>query len=228
MKNKTGISITERILTIRDRKVILDSDLARIYGVEVKRLNEQVKRNRNRFPTDFMFQLTAREVTDLRSQIAAASPETPDNQGVVSNWSQIATSSAPSRSQNATLDPDGGMRSHFATASSKHRGVSYRPYAFTEHGAIMAATVLNSPQAVEMSVFVVRAFVKMREQLLATATLAKRLAEVEKNLLIHDEALRDLYRKIRPLLLPPPEPERKPIGFGVKERRAKYRTAKIN
>jgi hypothetical protein len=101
------------------------------------------------------------------------------------------------------------------------------PYAFTEHGAIMAATVLNSPQAVEMSVFVVRAFIMMREQLLTTTTLAKRLADVEKLLLTHDSALRDLYQKIRPLLLPPPEPERKSIGFGVKERTAKYRTGRM-
>ncbi len=104
--------------------------------------------------------------------------------------------------------------------------IKYLPYAFTEHGAIMAATVLNSPKAVEMSVFVVRAFIKMREQLLATTTLAKRLAEVEKLLLTHDSALRDLYQKIRPLLLPPPEQERKAIGFCVKERRAQYRSAR--
>lgn len=102
----------------------------------------------------------------------------------------------------------------------------YLPYAFTEHGAIMAATVLNSPQAVEMSVFIVRAFVKMREQLVATATLAKRLEEIEKRLLTHDVALRDLYRKIRPLLLPPPEKPKKGIGFQVKETRARYKVSK--
>ena len=100
--------------------------------------------------------------------------------------------------------------------------IKYRPYAFTEHGAIMAATVLSSSKAVEMSVFVVRAFVKMREQLMATATLARRLAEVEKLLLTHDSALRDLYQKIRPLLLPPPEPAKTKIGFGVREARAGY------
>jgi len=100
--------------------------------------------------------------------------------------------------------------------------IKYRPYAFTEHGAIMAATVLNSSKAVEMSVFVVRAFVKMREQLLATATLAKRVAEVETLLLTHDSALRDLYQKIRPLLLPPLEPAKTKIGFGVREASARY------
>jgi len=181
------------ILTIRGQRVILDADLARIYGVEVKRLNEQVKRNRNRFPVDFAFQLTPQEVAGVKSQ--------------------IATSSLP------------GVRSQIAT-TSVHGGRRKPPYAFTEHGAIMGATVLNSPQAGEMSVFVVRAFVKMREQFMATATLAKRLAEVEKELLTHDAALRDLYLKIRPMLLPPPEPNRKPVGFGVKERRAQYRVTR--
>ncbi len=182
-------TVDDSIRTIRRQRVILDADLARIYGVEVKRLNEQVKRNLNRFPPDFAFQLAPQEVADLRSQIA-------------------------------TLK------------RGEHR--KYPPYAFTEHGAIMAATVLNSPKAVEMSVFVVRAFIKMREQLLATATLAQRLAEVERTLLTHDSALRDLYQKLRPLLLPalsnvegpPPEPPRKAIGFGVKDSRARYRIAK--
>ncbi len=173
-------------MTFRDQKVILDSDLARIYGVATKVLNQAVKRNANRFPPDFLFQLSPQEVADMRSQIVTGS-----------------------RSQSVTL--------------KRGQNVKYMPYAFTEHGAIMAATVLNSPQAVEMSVFVVRAFIKLREQLLATTALAKRLADVEKLLLTHDSALRDLYQKIRPLLLPPPEPERKTIGFGIKERRARYR-----
>ena len=93
------------------------------------------------------------------------------------------------------------------------------PYAFTEHGAIMAANVLNSRQAIEMSVFVVRAFIKMREQLLNRAELERRLVEIEKVLLSHDAALRDLYQKIRPLLLRPPEPPRRKIGFKARERR---------
>jgi phage regulator Rha-like protein len=185
----TPYAVDDVILTIRGHKVILDRDLAMLYGVEVKRLNEQVKRNRDRFPDDFAFQLTLQEVTNLKSQIATASAQR-------------------SRSQIATL-----KRGH---------NIKYRPYAFTEHGAIMAATVLNSSKAVEMSVFVVRAFVKMREQLLATATLAKRLAEVETLLLTHDSTLRDLYQKIRPLLLPPPEPAKTKIGFGVREASARY------
>ena len=184
-------AVRQRILTVRKQKVILDTDLASLYGVEVKRLNEQVKRNRDRFPIDFAFQLTANEFSDLQSQNMIAASK--------NMWSQIATTSSKRRKTNP-------------------------PYAFTEHGAIMAATVLNSPRAVEMSVFVVRAFVKMREQLLATVDLAKRLAEVEKELLTHDTALRDLYQKLRPLLLPPPEPARPRIGFSIHESRATYRT----
>ncbi len=111
-------------------------------------------------------------------------------------------------------------------SNSEKMGVRRQPYAFTEHGAIMAANILKSSKAVEMSVFIVRAFIKMREQLMATATLAKRLAEVEKVLLIHDSAVRDLYEKIRPLLLLPDEPPKKRIGFGVKESRARYRIRK--
>jgi len=110
----------------------------------------------------------------------------------------------------------------FQNGTASRRNLRHPPFAFTEHGAIMAATVLNSPRAVEMSVFVVRAFVRLREQLMTGAAMAQRLAEVERTLLTHDSALRDLYQKLRPLLLPPPHPERKPIGFGVKERRAHY------
>jgi hypothetical protein len=211
--NVSQYPVDDVIRTIRGQKVILDTDLARIYGVEVRRLNEQVKRNRNRFPADFMFQLTVSETMNLRSQTAISSLQPVDNKETTTNWSQ-----------SATLTQGDAMRSQSATAST-YGGRRYRPFAFTEHGAIMAATVLNSTKAVEMSVFVVRAFVKMREQLLATTTLAKRLAEVEKVLLTHDSALRDLYQKLRPLLLPPPEPTRKRIGFGVKERRAQYRVA---
>ena len=103
--------------------------------------------------------------------------------------------------------------SQFVTSSKRHRGATYRPLAFTEHGAIMAATVLNSPEAVAMSVFVVRAFVRMREQLAANAAILKRLAEIDRTLLEHDAALRDVYRKLLPMLQPPPEPPKRRIGF---------------
>jgi hypothetical protein len=182
-----SLSVEGMILSVRGQKVILDSTLARLYGVETKRLNEQVRRNVDRFPSDFMFRLTAQEVTHLKSQFATSSLR--DN------------------------------RSQIATGSQKHRDPRFRPYAFTEHGAIMAANVLNSGQAIEMSIFVVRAFIKMREQLLKRTELEKRLVEIEKVLLSHDAALRDLYQKIRPLLLPPPESPRRKIGFGVREKR---------
>jgi predicted amino acid-binding ACT domain protein len=157
LRNYKETEIHSLIITIRGQKVILDADLARIYGVETKRLNEAVKRNSDRFPEDFVFQLSREEVEILKSQFAA------------SNRSQIAT------------------------GSQKHRDPRYLPYGFTEHGAIMAANVLNSPQAVQMSVFVVRAFVKMRSMLADTKELGRRLAELEKELTerldVHESAI---------------------------------------
>ena len=168
-----------RIITLRGQKVILDSDLAAIYGVETFRFNEAVKRNRKRFPDDFAFQLTRQEFTNLISQTAIS--------------------------------------------SSGHGGLRKLPWAFTEHGTVMAANILHSEQAVQMSVFVVRAFVKMREQILNRTEWEKRLTDIEGTLMGHDAALRDLYQKIRPLLLAPPPPPRKRIGFSVNEKRARYR-----
>ncbi|MDX9862082.1 MAG: ORF6N domain-containing protein [Rhodospirillales bacterium] len=188
--------IEDKILTLRGQKIMLDHDLARLYGVATKALNQAVKRNRGRFPAEFAFVLTPEEFADLRSHAATGSAE-------------LA----------------GGMRSQIVTASKK-RNVGHPPIAFTEHGAIMAATVLNSPKAVEMSVFIVKAFVRMRQALLSRHDLEKRLDQIEKVLLVHDDALKDLYQKLRPLLLPPPGPERKPIGFGVKEPRAAYRSTR--
>ena len=104
---------------------------------------------------------------------------------------------------------------------SGHGGRRKLPWVFTEHGAVMAANVLNSPKAVKMSVFVVRAFTKMREQLLSRAELGARLSQIENVLLSHDDRIRELYRQIRPLLLPPPDPPSKPIGFGVRETAAR-------
>lgn len=161
--------IERRILMIRGCRVVLDADLAALYGVPTKRLNEQVKRNAERFPDDFMFQLTKEESESLRSQ--------------------------------------------FATSKSGRGGRRSLPYAFTEHGAIMAANVLNSKRAIHMSVYVVRAFVRMRQALITRTDMEKRLAEIEKTLIGHDAALRDLYEKIRPLLLPPPVTPRPRIGF---------------
>jgi hypothetical protein len=179
--------IESLILSLRSQKVILDADLAALYGVPTKRLNEQVKRNADRFPEDFMFQLTAPEFENLKSQFATSSLPATKDQGVAPNWSQFATAS--------------------------HGGRRKLPFAFTEHGAIMAATILNSPEAVAMSVFVVRAFMQMREQLAANAAILKRLAEIDRTLLEHDSALRSIWSKLQPLLAPPPDPPKRRIGF---------------
>jgi len=173
---------------IRGQRVMLDSDLARLYGVPTFRFNEAIKRNGNRFPLDFRFQLTPEEQARLISQIAI------------------------SRSEGVGKESDALSSSQIAMSSRKHRGGVYLPWAFTEHGALMAATVLNSPRAVQMSLFVVRAFVQMREELLAHATVFKRLAEIDKKLVTHDVILRDVYEKLRPLLHPP-KSSHKEIGF---------------
>jgi hypothetical protein len=187
-----------KILSIRGQKVVLDSDLAAVYGVTTKRLNEQFRRNRKRFPEDFAFQLTAEEFATLTSQVA-----TLDEGG---------SSREPVRSQPATASSRSqSMRSQFATASQ--RNIRYRPWAFTEHGALQAANILRTDRAIAMSVYVIRAFIEQREKLAANAAILKRLAEIDKTLLEHDTALREIYQKLLPLLAPPPEPPRRQIGF---------------
>jgi len=184
------------IFTIRGQKVILDMELAKIYGVTTKAFNQAVKRNRRKFPQDFMFRLTAEENEELRSQFAT------------SNRSQIVT------------------------GSQKHRDPRYIPYAFTEHGAVMAATILRSDRAIQMSVFVVRAFIRMRQMLIEQRGLARKLAELEKELTgrldVHETAINEIFRQIKRLLSPPPEPEppKRRIGFLVEEPRVSYRTKK--
>lgn len=175
-------SLEPLILVIRNQRVILDADLARLYGVPTKRFNEAFKRNKDRFPDDFAFQLNIVEFNNLRSQATEISK----------NWSQ------------------------FATSSSRHRGIAYRPWAFTEHGAVMAANILHSQRAIHMSVFVVRAFVRLREHVAANRTILKRLAELDKTLIEHDTALVDLYEKLQPLLQPPPDAPKRRIGFQSK------------
>jgi hypothetical protein len=160
--------IENRILLVRDRKILLDSDLAALYGVEVRALNQAVKRNQRRFPSDFLFRLNANEAQFLRS--------------------------------------------HFVIPTPARGGRRYLPWAFTEHGAIMAASVLNSPRAVEMSIFVVRAFVRLRETLATHRALAARLTELEQKLETHDGAINDLIGAIRRLMRAPEKPRRQ-IGF---------------
>jgi hypothetical protein len=166
-------TVDTRILILHGQKIIMDGDLAELYGVSVKRLNEQVKRNTERFPADFMFRLTAKENRGLRSHLAA---------------------SGPGR---------GGRR--------------YLPYAFTEHGAIMAATVLNSPRALQMSVFVVRAFVRLRELLATNRQLAEKIGELDRRLKTHDGAIREIIGAIKQLTAPLPRPKRR-IGFQLEVR----------
>lgn len=168
--------IEQAILLVRGEKVILDSALAALYGVETKALNRAVKRNRERFPSDFVFQLTKKETDALRYQ---------------SGTSNLKSQSATSKSQ-------GGRR--------------YLPYAFTEHGAIMAANVLNSERAVQASVEVVRAFVRLRQILASNAELARKLEELEKK---YDAQFKVVFDAIRQLMTPP-EPKRKQIGFQAK------------
>jgi predicted DNA binding protein len=159
--------ITQSILVLRGHRVLLDTDLADLYGVTTKSFNQQVRRNRERFPADFMFQLTDEELAILRSQNVTSSS---------SLW--------------------GGRR--------------YPPYAFTEHGAIMAATILNSGRAVEVSVYVVRAFVKLREVLASNKELSKKLEQLERKLDSHDQAIVGILKTLHNLMNEAPA---RAIGF---------------
>lgn len=168
--------ISHLIYTVRGQRVILDADLARIYGVETRVLNQAVKRNRRKFPGDFLFKLTAAEVRELN-------------------------------------------RSQIVIGSQRHRDFRFPPHAFTEHGAIMAANVLNSPRTDQMSLFVIRAFVKMRSLFGEHRALARQLAALDKRLTQrldgHEGAIVDVLRRLMDLLDPPPmpEPKRRRIGF---------------
>jgi len=177
------------ILTIRGQRVVLDADLARLYGASTSALNQAVRRNSSRFPSDFAFRLHHVEFNSLLSQIVTAKLQHTDNKHENANRSQIATGS----------ETRGGTR--------------LLPWAFTEHGALMAANILRSERAVQMSVFVVRAFVRLREHVAANTAILKRLAEIDKTLLKHDAALRDVYQKLLPLLQPAPVPPKRRIGF---------------
>lgn len=168
--------VQQAILLIRGQRVMLDADLANLYGVPTKRLNEQVKRNANRFPADFMFQLTAEEKAEVVAKC------------------------------------DHLHRLKFSPSL---------PHAFTEHGAIMLASVLNSPRAVRASIYVVRAFVRLRELLSSQKELARKLSDLESRIAKHDTDIRTIVKAIRELMEPPANPERK-IGFRIGEPRVRY------
>lgn len=159
--------IESRILLTRGRKVLLDADLAELYDVETRTLNQAVKRNSERFPQDFMFRLTAKELENWRSQTVMSNP-------------------------------------------AAKMGLRRAPLAFTEHGALMAATVLNSPRAVEVSLHVVRAFVQLRETLASHKDLARRLDALERR---YDRQFKVVFDAIRELMTPPPAPKKRGIGF---------------
>ncbi len=169
--------IEDQIHILRGKRVMLDADLAGLYGVTTRRLNEQVRRNADRFPADFAFQLTNQELAVLMSQNATSSD-----------------------------------------ATHGHGGRRKRPWAFTEHGAIMAASVLNSPRAVEVSVFVVRAFVKLRELAVAHKEIGHKLDQLERKVAGHDQAIAGLINAIRGLMVPPQPKKKRPIGFAPWEK----------
>lgn len=181
--------IEQAILMIRGHRVMLDSDLAKLYGVSTKVLNQAVKRNTDRFPRDFAFQLSAAEVKNLRSQ--------------------VLTSSSGPESIKGNLN-----RSQSVTGSQKHRDPRYRPWAFTEHGTVMVASVLNSERAVNVSIYVVRAFVKLREMLATHRVVAQKLTELERTVASHDRHIKALFEAIRQLMEPPASKSRR-IGFST-------------
>lgn len=169
--------VEQKIHLLRSQRVMLDADLAEIYGVEARVLNQAVKRNLQRFPQDFMFQLTDDEFAVLRNS------------------------------------------SQFVTSSRKYRGTKYRPYAFTEHGAVMLATVLNSPTAIEASIQVVRAFVRLRTVLATHQDIAKKIDELENKVNKHDKEIDAVFSALRQLLQPPIKPRRQ-IGFRNEDKKA--------
>ena len=179
MASRQTVPVESSILVVRGQRVILAADLAKIYGVETRVLNQAVKRNRDRFPEDFTFRLTRDE----------------------------ASAMAASRSQSVILKRGGNIK--------------YLPYVFTEHGAIMAATVLNSSHAVRMSVYVVRAFIRLRHTVELRKDVMAKLEELERAVTAHDSNIKTLFAAVRQLMTPP-EPKRRKIGFLVEEKPAAY------
>jgi ORF6N domain len=179
MASREPVALDGSILWIRSRRVMLAADLAKIYGVETRVLNQAVKRNRERFPDDFTFRLTRDE----------------------------AVAVAASRSQSVIL--------------KRGENIKYLPYAFTEHGAIMSANTLNSPHAVRMSVYVVRAFIRLRATVELQQEVKLKLDELERAVTAHDTSIKTLFAAVRQLMTPP-EPKKRKIGFLVEERAARY------
>ena len=180
MTSRETVPIETSILVLRGQRVILAADLAKIYGVETRALNQAVKRNRERFPEDFSFRLTREEAEAITH----------------------------SRSQSVIL--------------KRGENIKYLPYVFTEHGAIMAANVLNSSHAVRMSVYVVRAFIRLRHTVAFQKEIMVKLDELERKVTAHDSNIKTLFATVRQLMAPP-EPKKRKIGFLVEEKAAVYR-----
>lgn len=183
--------ITSRIRLVRGQKVLLDSDLADLYGVPTKALNQMVKRNSERFPADFAFQLTPQETGNWRVNTAISVPQDNDLNKESRMWSRSVTSSR----------------------TQKYRAPRLLPWVFTEHGALMAANLLRSRQAVRTSLHVVRAFVRLREMVAANRELAKKLDALERRVSSHDDAITGIVKAIRELATPPEPKPRRRIGF---------------
>jgi hypothetical protein len=188
--------IALRIWHFRGEKVLLDFDLAVLYGVETRVINQAVRRNADRFPADFMFQLSSEEA-EILSQVVTPSVAGHD----VSNSSQIVMS------------------------SGKYRGKRYRPYAFTEQGVAMLSSVLNSESAVKMNIAIMRVFVQLRRALETNRELARKFSELERRVDKHDAEIAAILEAIRQLMAPPAKP-RRGIEFHVREQAARYQTHK--
>ncbi|MDD5774676.1 MAG: ORF6N domain-containing protein [Candidatus Omnitrophica bacterium] len=203
--------IATRIYMIRGQRVMLDKDLAELYGVSVKVLNQSVSRNIKRFPGDFMYQLTRQEVANLKSQFVTSSSETSVAQGVIDSRSQIATlNSEVTTAQNVT-------NLMFQNGTSRWGGTRKLPSVFTEQGVAMLSSVLNSERSIQVNIMIMRAFVKLKELLLTHKDLADKIAELERKYDTHDDQIQLIFEAIKKLLepVPPPQPESKkpPIGF---------------
>lgn len=192
--------IADAIHLVRGQKVMLDRDLAALYGVSTKALNQAVSRNRDRFPDDFVFQLTREEVRDLRSQTVTSSLHLSKNKQAPSNWSQIVT-------------------------RSEHGGARYQPFAFTEQGVAMLSSVLRSDRAVQVNIAIMRAFVHLRAAMESNRALEKKFSELERRVGKHDREIAAILEAIRQLIEPPAKPQRQ-IGFHVRETRPRYGTRK--
>jgi len=189
--------ITQAIFVIRGQKVMLDYDLAALYGVEARALNQAVKRNANRFPGDFMFRLSADEMRRVSQSV------------------MLQTSRGKGKQNRDS--------SQFVMSSRKYRGKRYRPYAFTEQGVAMLSSVLSSDRAAKVNIAIMRAFVKLRQVLETNRQLARNFQKLEKRVGKHDEEINAILEAIRQLMAPPERPQRE-IGFHVREKPARYRT----